>query len=210
MEIKPATWSWSTVEWPNEKPLNELANDLFASEIASGSFSLGAREELVAKDYSRAKPGTKSARRGLQTFPLHTDQASKLVPPRYILLRAFSASESPTYLLPVCQCRLTTELRLGLTEGLWAFRGSRTPHISSVVDDQRIRWDEDCMRPLDKSAKKAHRQFSELLSRVETHHVEWTNSKTVLVIDNWRTLHGRASVKESEHRILERLYLEAS
>lgn len=66
------------------------------------------------------------------------------------------------------------------------------------------------MRPLDGMAKQAHFKFKEHIDSLKITQHYWHDKSTVLLIDNWRTLHGRAGVASTEHRELERLCVEVA
>ena len=202
---------WTSLHWSPDRSLSELSSLLFVSQSGRETHKIGVTSNLIAKTKTDAKPGTKSSIRGLNSFPLHTDQASLPLPPRYIFLRSiYGKSASPTYVFCFREHLIDTELLYSLSAGLWACRGSRSPHICSVWENGRVKWDEDCMRPLDRIAKHAHQNFcSFLMSAPKTYHT-WPDCSSVLLIDNWTTMHGRASVTVGEYRKLERLYLELS
>ena len=142
-------------------------------------------------------------------FPAHTDESSRPVPPRYFLLRSLSGqTESATFFLRFRPSQIGKGLISDLAGGLWAYRGSRVPHIGSVWEPDRIKWDEDCMRPLDRIAKRAQCQFRQFIESAPTQKYMWSDRSSVIVIDNWKALHGRDPVPAHEHRILERLYVE--
>ena len=153
---------------------------------------------------------------GLGEFPLHTDFAHWLYPPRYLMLRCIhTLSTTLTKLLP------TTALESMLT--IETFRNAlvRPRHRSSdgticllplTVSLDRVsgcRWDPLFLVPMNIYALK--------LSNAMRRH-QWDHSKLVtltlsevgdtLLIDNWRMLHGRGSVSNNNLcRVLERIYL---
>jgi len=200
---------WTIVPWEASQPLEALAENLFLQNSRSCVYQIGRNKTLTATTTCCAKRGTKSSLRGLGAFPPHTDEASRPIPPRYILLRSLSGqTESATFFLRIQPNQIGERLISDLAGGLWAYRGSRVPHIGPVWVPDRIKWDEDCMRPLDRIAKRAQCHFRTYVESAPTQRYLWSDRSSVLVIDNWKTLHGRDPVPAGEHRILERLYVE--
>ena len=200
---------WTIVSWESSRSLEALAENLFLHNSGSCVYQIGKTKTLTATTACCAKPGTKSSLRGLAAFPPHTDEASRPVPPRYILLRSLCGqTESATFFLRFRPSQIGKGLISDLAGGLWAYRGSRVPHIGSVWEPDRIKWDEDCMRPLDRIAKRAQCQFRQFVESAPTQKYMWSDRSSVIVIDNWKALHGRDPVPAHEHRILERLYVE--
>jgi hypothetical protein len=87
-----------------------------------------------------------------------------------------------------------------LTSGKWStvrdgvFLVSNGSHsfYSSILSPGRpfIRFDMACMRPTDAQACEAERAFSDYLNQTERVEIAW-ESGDIVVIDNWRVLHGR-------------------
>ena len=153
---------------------------------------------------------------GLGEFPLHTDFAHWLHPPRYLMLRCIHASSTTlTKLLP------TTALESMLP--IETFRNALvrprhrasdgticllpiTVHIGGIIG---YRWDPLFLVPMNTYALK--------ISNAMRRH-QWDHSKLItltlselgdtLLIDNWRILHGRGSVSNDDlYRVIERIYL---
>ena len=206
-----ARHGWATTQWEPSRSLHELVDAL---NLQTRLYELHAAKRstsLVAKPRAIARSGSKSAKRGLTMFPPHTDGASHREPPHYLVLRCVTAPcEFPTYLVSRDTLPLDDELQLGLSSGIWVCRGSAQPHLSAVIEGRRIRWDEDCMRPLDRIARRMHDQFRNLLNAAAMYQHSWRDRSTVLVIDNWNTLHARGHIRNGNTRQLERLYVGSS
>ena len=199
---------WVPVEWNANESLHALVDVLNLNTSYCEMVPAEQTTTLVAMCQDTARPGSKSALRGLTAFPPHTDGASKRKPPLLMMLRCLTApSGCPTYLLSRHAIELEDSLRIGLSVGLWVCRGLRRPHLSAVLDGSRIRWDEDCMRPLDQLARRSHETFRNLLTSTPMRQHNWTDLDTVLVVDNWQTLHARGPVHRGYMRKLERLYI---
>ena len=152
---------------------------------------------LTPVDRDEAHPRSLSAEYGLGRFPLHTDCAHHRVPPRWVLLRlpADKMSDRPTLLADSFDLKLSADERAELQFALWVVNPGRGRFLAQVLEAtglgmDRLRLNTGCMRP-------AHRRFEEtaewlkdrleLVPRIE---FSWQPS-AVLMIDNWRVLHGR-------------------
>ena len=202
---------WTTLQWPATEPLVRLASWMFGADQLETSCRPPKSEILRATGEPAARPGSKSAKRGLQEFPFHTDRAFDRLPPRYLLLRSISGqSASSTRLVAFDDVEVDKELASDLRAGLWVTGNSRRAHVCAVLEGQRVRWDTDCMRPMDRISNRAQTRFSDALQESSyTDHI-LSDTCTVLVVDNWRTLHGRGRVSQSDGRILERLLVEVN
>ena len=200
---------WTELYCSRSLTLRAFAQKTFIQPYFQNIYRLDHCKKLQATDCEHARAGSKSSFRGLNAFPPHTDEAFRPIPPRYIMLRLLSGkSQSATELFEIENSEIDKRLLSDLSCGLWACRGAQAPHISSVCENDRIRWDEDCMRPLDSLAKRAHVEFRMCLLSLAKIRFTWTTSSSVLLIDNWRTLHGRELVPVCERRQIERLYVE--
>ena len=206
-----ATNGWTIVNWPESHPLRDLASLILSVSPRHRMYRPGNSMRLIAMTKHNARRGGKSSIRGMAAFPPHTDAAWRFVPPRYILLRSISGqSNSPTSIFYCDISKINNHLYSLLASGLWACRGPRVSRIFSVLGGKLIRWDEDCMRPLDSSAKQAQLEFKEYINSMKKLRHEWSDKSTVLLIDNWNTLHARSDVETDEYRELERLYVEVA
>ena len=200
---------WATAPWCRNRALKELAKLFILESDSPGIYQPGKYSLLRTVQQRDAREASKSALRGLNPFPLHTDEAARRVPPRYILMRLLSgSSKAETYLLHFPSSQISPQLLADLAGGLWTCRGARGPHISSVWKHERTRWDEDCMRPVDRLAKRAHSRFLDFPVSAPMVGHKYSDHSEALLIDNWRTMHGRVHVLYREHRQLERVYVE--
>ncbi|UGY93916.1 TauD/TfdA family dioxygenase [Streptomyces gobiensis] len=67
----------------------------------------------------------------------------------------------------------------------------------------RFRYDPGCMLPADARARKAAQFFETVMSDATDHH--WSEPGLVLLIDNRRVLHARASADHEPQREIQRL-----
>ena len=192
------------MRWGRHRDLNTLVTALCLTD-ADVSPAVRLRTRIEAHPEANARPESKSSIRGLGEFPPHTDGAHLAAPPRYVLLRSKSiASGAASTLLSKTSLRMSSELEYGLRNGIWAAGRRRNARLWPVLAHGAIRWDEDCMRPADLTARIAHAELALIASKSPKSRHCWSDPDEVLVIDNWRTLHGREAVK-NEERILERL-----
>jgi hypothetical protein len=199
-------YGWVTVEWPFQASLRSLAETLGQGTLRQ-PVNLKTRLEAVRPE--DARPGSKSALRGRSGFPLHTDGAHLYVPPRVVLLRITSGkSDCPTVLIDTRALVLPDVLKERLLDGIWVTGNRGFERLVPVFAEWGVRWDEDCMRPVDQVARSAHESLRAILeaARCESH--TWGSRDTVLILDNWRMLHGRGRVPDHENRVLERFVME--
>lgn len=152
---------------------------------------------------------------GLGRFPMHTDLAHWLRPPRYLLLRCIAGSESvATVLLPVSAIRSKVNKNL-LSKAVFRPRqpgktGSLLPLSLEFANSSAsgFRWDSIFLLPMNEAAHQVSNSIR-MIQWNDTSTVMLTNPGDSLIIDNWRTLHGREAVKSTElDRQIERVYLE--
>ena len=110
---------WVPVEWNANESLHALVDVLNLNTSYCEMVPAEQTTTLVAMCQDTARPGSKSALRGLTAFPPHTDGASKRKPPLLMMLRCLTApSGCPTYLLSRHAIELEDSLRIGLSVGL--------------------------------------------------------------------------------------------
>ncbi|WP_406105264.1 hypothetical protein [Micromonospora globbae] len=92
-----------------------------------------------------------------------------------------------------------------LTNGLFIVSDGRERFLSSAYAwGKGWRYDPGCMSPCEQRARQTVKYFEEALK--DAHRHEWSATQQLLVIDNRRTLHGRAAVEEGdEDRLLHRV-----
>jgi len=81
-----------------------------------------------------------------------------------------------------------------------------TSFVFKENNELGIKYDPNCMLPFNKFAKCFDQIFKEVISGIEPKRIKWTNGKTV-IIDNWKTLHGRKSAERDITRLLKRIYI---
>lgn len=168
----------------------------------------GLVEDLRIRPPEAATPRSLSGLHGLGEFPFHTDFAHYVMPPRYVLLRsATPANIRPTTLQSLSAIPMSSSERRILQRRVWLVRGGPIPFYAPVLfgDGGYVRWDAACMTPCSMSID-AFEAWTECLRAVQPVHFEW-DLNTVLIIDNWRVLHGRAgkTMNSDSDRLIERI-----
>jgi hypothetical protein len=67
-----------------------------------------------------------------------------------------------------------------------------------------IKYDTNCMNPINDSAKKVAHLMREI--NPDVFEISWSGDKAI-IIDNWKMLHGRREVNAGEKRELRRIYI---
>jgi hypothetical protein len=152
----------------------------------------------------QAHPHSLSSRYGTGRFPFHTDAATHLIPPRFLLLWAPVISVVPTLLLDTRP--LIADHRKILERGIFAVNGGTTSFYTSLLscEHKLVRFDEDCMIPSNSMGLQALDVVRDYFTRTCATAIEW-NAKRALLIDNHRMVHARENCKDSINRILVRI-----
>ena len=172
----------------------------------------GSRTEKLSNTYT----GTY----GLGEFPMHTDLAHWARPPRYLMLRCKKgAPRVTTKVLPYSELNSILEAST-LRRALVRPRRTRpddTVHLLPLVFKSGgvngFRWDSLFLVPMNEAANKVSdvlscESLSVSLFKPEVKALVLARKGDMVIIDNWRCLHGRSKVSENEmDRELERVYL---
>lgn len=200
---------WANFELGVHATLLDLATEI-GTPMPDPSGSMN--RFLVAKDHAAARRNSASGIYGLSAFPLHTDYAHLARPPRYLLLRSHlgEASTATTLLNP--KISLGSDWEELVRTSTWRISSGRSIRAGSMRISGTsfgFRWDPHLMRPLNSAAIEASNIMAlPMQSSTDIHNYVWNNSSQVLLIDNWRVLHGRGNVVKAEHRCMERIFLE--
>lgn len=157
-------------------------------------------QELVQKlcpiASEAANPRSLSALFGQGALPLHVDTAHWPTPCRYVVLACVEPGSDlrPTLLLDTNKLGLTEAEHRLLNTTTFRIRNGRRSFYGTILSADRsfVRYDPGCMEPVCSSGERALKvltaeRWSQLAEKVVWH------KGRVLVIDNWRMLHGRAS-----------------
>ena len=171
-------------------------------------------QTLRPREMVEVKRNQYSGNYGLDSFPLHTDLAHWVLPPRYFLLRcAVGAEDVYTTIFPFA--RIVDLLgRPALAKAV--FRARRrgfgcsglvralSPHQGAEV----FRWDPVFLEPLSKHARGLKRAMDDPVNFKSQMNIKLAKPGDTIIVDNWQTLHGRSAVRlASTTRHIERVYL---
>ena len=203
---------------PNSRTIEIAASLGKVFDIQAQHPRLGVATVQVLRPHRKrdAKSHQFSGTYGLDVFPLHTDLAHWANPPRYTLLRCHHGSSSvATLLLPCSSIEAyldTATLRQALARprGIGLGRAlSLLPLRLNIGDDWGMRWDPLSLVPMNASGTHiANTMNTQQWKPPVLISVILADRGDTLIIDNFRCLHGRASVPISEiGRQIERVYL---
>lgn len=156
-----------------------------------------------------AQANSLSAKYGKGGQPLHTDGAHLAKPPDVVVLACEGTSDTPTRLWRIRRS-LSAPVPLDkMKHGVFLVTNGKDSFFSTAYSDSRFRYDPGCMVPCDARARKTVRYFEAAIESVIEH--SWDEPGKVLVIDNRKALHARASVIDDPHREVQRVsfYLKA-
>jgi hypothetical protein len=96
-----------------------------------------------------------------------------------------------------------------LNDAVFLVRSGRSSFYSSILRRDRsfLRFDPACMEPADHRARTALTLFTQATEAAPVIDVEWT-SGAILILDNWRMLHGRGNAERAGERALLRSAVE--
>jgi Taurine catabolism dioxygenase TauD, TfdA family len=167
-------------------------------------------EALAPQEQASAKARSLSVTHGLGSFPMHTDGAHRLQPPRFVVLVCASPGTSPvpTTLARCRDLRISASERARLEAAPFLIRNGRRSFYSTICSRSRpfIRYDAGCMVPQGKDSDAVFNPIAKRAMDARPAHVSWRTGD-VLVIDNWDVLHGRGlgSAEASPDRKLLRM-----
>lgn len=149
---------------------------------------------------------------GMSAFPLHTDMAHWHIPPRYFLLRCIRpASNVATHFVHAFRI-LGSEDDVTLKRALFRPRRRLDGRLTCMRlrEGECHRWDPVFIQPVNSLAVDLRKRILERIAGAPKTSLPLTKAGDCFLVDNWKTLHGRAEVPpEATHRKLERVYLEA-
>ena len=165
-------------------------------------------EMLMPMAAERAKANSLSERHGLGAFPFHIDGAHRSRPPRFLILACVDAGASP---VPTLLARFH-ELSLDKVDcqrcatAPFVVRNGRRSFYSTITAEVRpfVRFDPCCMKPLCPDADALAKTIAARSEELGPTAIYWM-AGDILILDNWRVLHGRGtgpSVPSRERCIL--------
>ena len=164
-------------------------------------------EILKPTSSNLAHPNSLSRRYALSGFPFHCDTAHWPTPCRFIIIgcKEKGTCERTTDLVDWKLLALEdAEINL-LKYATFLIKNGRNSFYSSIIHEKGLyaRYDQGCMFPAGRESNIAVRLFDSLLDKAEKSEILWKNND-VIVIDNWRTLHGRGRSSQPSRLISNR------
>jgi len=190
---------WTTFSSPDSQPLVDIAK-AFGEPVPPRPDRAPTRI-LKPLSEQEAEPGSLSALRGRGRFPYHTDCAYYRRPPNLIFFRA--VRPTPVATLMIDGITVLRPIENLASTAIFRARGLRKRFLCRMVSNKALRWDPDCMDPVDDSAYEAAKLLVEISLGVEPIRFSWNDNSTVLVVDNRRILHGREDASADPNRELE-------
>jgi len=173
----------------------------------------GALEEVIEPQAPNdAHPRSLSAQFGLNALPLHVELSHRLRPCRYLLLGCLDPG-SPTTATMLRDWRTLgfSSDELHLLEGAPVLvRTGRRSFYSTLLPPDRafLRYDPGCLEAVDERGRAALDLVQRRLRAGSPEIHQWRRGD-ILIIDNWRTLHGRAPSDQGSGRRLARILIDA-
>lgn len=162
-------------------------------------------EPIVPRDKKHAEPSSLSALHGLGELPMHIDTGHYLQPARFLLLGCVDPGKSitKTRLIDTREFEFSPDQLALLRSAPFLVRSGRRSFYSTILDRARpyFRYDPGCMEPVERLSEKAMATMHGAIagSHVEFH--QWRVGE-ILMIDNWRMLHGRTPSAEDGRLLL--------
>jgi len=173
----------------------------------------GSLEEVVQpRTADDAHPRSLSARFGLGSLPFHTELSHRTKPCRYLLLGCIDPGSpaAATMLLDWRTLGFSREELALLEETPVLVRTGRRSFYSTILapGGAFMRYDPGCLESLDERGRRAMRLVEDRIADApsEAHH--WRQGD-ILIIDNWRVLHGRSPSDRGSGRRLARILIDA-
>lgn len=199
----------------------DSGSDAMLNEIRWLGDSLGMRalgraralEEVVQPQRSpEAHPRSLSARYGLDALPLHVELSHRPRPCRYLLLGCLApgAPRATTMLLDWRSLAFSSDDFQLLESAPVLVRTGRRSFYSTILSSDRtfLRYDPACVEGVEQRGRSALQLLARRLSLASSENHEWRQDD-ILIIDNWRVLHGRGPSQLNSGRSLARILIDA-
>jgi len=198
-KLKKDGWIEINQHSENLNCLGEKLCSKYKYKLMSSKF-----ETLIPKKRNEIKKLSLSYAYGLNEFPLHTDGATYQIPPRFILLKSLSNSDTKTFLADT----IDIKNNIITANSKWIIKTEKgeleTKLIYQYKNNEIFRFNRLLMKSIDGNKKEVYRAINNL----KISKINWEKNK-ILIIDNWRILHGREKLIEEnyENRIMQRLQI---
>lgn len=184
--------------------------DRLGTRIAGRAGSLEEVVKPLAAD--DAHPRSLSARYGLGVLPFHTELSHRPRPCRYLLLGCVNPGSpaTATMLLDWRTLSFSRDELSILEEAPVLVRTGRRSFYSTIMapGGAFLRFDPGCLEALDERGRKAIRLIEDRVACAPSVAYDWRRGD-ILIIDNWRVLHGRGPSDHGSGRCLARILVDA-
>lgn len=184
--------------------------DCLGTRVAGRAGSL--EEVIEPKGAEDAHPRSLSARYGLDALPFHTELSHRTRPCRYLLLGCIDpgSSGAATKLLDWRTLGFSSEELDLLEETPVLVRSGRRSFYSTILapGGAFLRYDPGCLEAVDQRGHTALALIEHRIAAASPQAHEWHRGD-ILIIDNWRVLHGRSSSDPRSGRRLARILIDA-
>lgn len=169
-------------------------------------------ETLVPLAAAEAHPRSLSARYGLDALPFHTELSHRQRPCRYLLLGCLDPGSPGAVTLMLDWRSLgfsADELDLLASAPILARTGRRSFYTTLLSAGRSfLRWDPGCLEAVDTRGRSALDLVERRLADGRAVSHRWRRGD-ILLIDNWRILHGRGRSGPASGRRLARIVIDA-
>jgi hypothetical protein len=187
--------------WKGKRRGLNLDDDLFQIASHLGQ-PIGARrrrsvvEVLKPKSSALAYDNSLSAQYQLSSFPFHIDTAHWPTPCKYIVMGCKSpgSCDRKTLLIDWESLQLERSDFNLLKNSIFLVKDGGRSFYSSIISDNQsfIRYDIGCMHATGRDSKIALQILKSAFDKSKKIDIDWEEND-ILVLDNWRLLHGRGS-----------------
>lgn len=173
----------------------------------------GALEEVLQPmTQNDAHPQSLSAQYGLGSLPFHAEQSHRLRPCRYLLLGCIDPGVPSvlTWMLDWRKLDFSLEELEILESAPLLVRSGRRSFYSTILPSDRafFRYDPCCLQAVEERGRSALRLVEQRLAMGSPESHQWSRGD-ILIIDNWRLLHGRGPTALDSGRRLARILIDA-
>lgn len=171
-----------------------------------------ALEVIAPVSIAAAHPRSLSRQHGKSALPLHVEASHRRRPCRFIVLGCIDAGHevAATTLLNRAELVFSDDQKNLLKSAPILVRSGRRSFYSTLLpsDESYIRYDTGCIEAVCDRGRLALSLLADAIGRTNPARHLW-RAGDVLVIDNWRTLHGRENAEKSSGRKLARMIVDA-
>lgn len=193
-----------------ESSMLSLAERLGSPIYSRRGGSLVDRLRPIQAEHARV--ASLSRYHGKGRFPFHTDTAHWLTPARYLILGCLQPGSSgrATLLTRFSDLNIDAQEASVLAEGVFLVKNGRSSWYANIVNETHefVRFDPGCMKPATAKGGMAADVLNERLEAVRPIRIAWAEGD-VLIVDNWKVLHGREGAEDDEDRTLLRVLVMA-